>query len=158
MSIFGKIFGGKSNINITKDTKLSTSDIDKLLRSDKGNLALLSEAAFNGNLDCQIFLSKMATHMLQLHANGTSLLHPQNLAAVHNNVERLTTLAAEQGDANSQFNLAQYYLKKVDVSTKDTIDDEEAVTLKKAKYWYEQAHSNGHSDLSEVISSLEFLR
>jgi len=153
MVIFGKLFGGKSNTAITKDTKLSMMDIAKFLKEDKKNIAKVHEAAINGNFDCQLFLSKITHQTLKDQANDPSL----DLEQTKKNLERYTRLAAEQGDVDSQVNLAQFYLKLIDTS-KDSINEEEATMLKEARYWYEQAASNGRDDLNEIISTLESLK
>ena len=153
MSVIDKDFSGKPDGAISEDTKLSMMDIVNFLQEDTNNIAKVHEAALNGNLDCQIFLSQITHQTLQDQADDPSL----DVAQTHKNHERYTRLAAEQGDAESQFKLAQYYLKMVDM-TKGTINEEEANMLKEARHWFKQAASNGRDNLSEIISSLEEIK
>ena len=156
MSIFEKLFGEKTIDVINRDTKLSTTDITNFIKNDSGNIAKVHDAASRGNLDCQIFLSQISIQTLMRHENNPDT-SDETFAKIYKTLERYTRLAAEQGDADSQYNLAKYYLKQVDFSNKDSIDEEEALTLKEARHWYKQAHENGHSDLSEAIASLEWV-
>lgn len=156
MSIIRKIFDEESIGSITNDTKLSMMDIVKFVKEDKQNIAKVHEAATNGNLDCQLFISHVSFQSLQRHESNP-FIDDETLTQTHKNLEQYTRLAAEQGDIDSQYNLAKYYLTMVDMS-KGHIDEEEASILKEARRWYKKAHANGHSDLSEIISSLEFVQ
>ena len=82
----------------------------------------------------------------------------EKLARMQENFEYYTMLAAEQDDAEAQYNLARNYLMKVDISTisKGTLNEDDITNLISAKYWYEKANFNGH-EATEEISTLNIL-
>lgn len=141
--------------NIKKETNISMDDIGSLLQSNTKNIAKIHTGAKNGNLTCQVFLSQMELEGLTKYANDPSVSH-EKIAQMQRNFEYYTKLAAEQDDVDSQFNLAQNYLMKVDIS-KGTLNEDDLTNLESAKYWYEKANFNGHENTEEIISTLNGL-
>ena len=56
---------------------------------------------------------------------------------------------------NSQYNLAQYYIKKAgNISAGSVISDEQMSMFKKALCWYKEAASNGWEEKENIIETL----
>lgn len=138
------------------NTRFDTASFDAIIKQDKENLSKIRELARQGNFDCQKFLSQMSLAFIQ--KNEYSSRSDQNmLVLARKNFEIFTKLAAEQGDVTAQFNLAQYYLKSVDME-QEYLNLDEVERLKLALYWYEKAEANGQPDLSSIIDALSAMQ
>jgi len=129
------------NINI-KNTK----DLEKLMRGLGPERAseIMRKRALEGNLTCQLFF-----------ANGASFIPEADLTdSMRRDFEVFTKMAAENGDAGSQFNLALSFVKKVD-SSKSYFSGDNIENLKQAKHWHKEAASQG---FKPSIKSLESLK
>ena len=124
----------------------SNRDIELLLKTHGAEKAasLIREAAKNGNLFCQIFLSMGAL----------SIPEKNRTAEVDNEIELFTTMAAKGGDPGSQFNLGLFYIKKVQ-ALNDYYTENDIALIQKAKFWHEKAAAQG---FSASLKSLENIR
>ncbi|MGO8212105.1 hypothetical protein ACC782_34805 [Rhizobium ruizarguesonis] len=86
---------------------------------------VIRKEALSGNLLCQIFLSQASLQFNRLK-----------------DAEVFTKLAAENGDANSQANLALIYIKQVDPDC-DYYSDHDIALIKNAIYWHGKAAAQG---------------
>ncbi len=150
MSFFNRFFGSKPAAidfnNITKDQKISEKAIGIFAKKDvEKNGSIIREAANNGNLSCQMFMSQIA---LGGFMNTSDIRFEEDFL-------HYTELAAKQGDMNSQYNLAQYYIKKAgNISAGSVISDEQMSMFKKALFWYKEAASNGWEEKENIIETL----
>jgi len=133
------MFGFKKNIT-------TISDIQNLIIKNGQTSAgeIIRDRAINGNLLCQKFLS------------GAALQIPKEkrTSKLKKDIELFTKLAAENGDPESQFNLALFYTQEVDPS-KNTFSEQDIAFLSKAKYWHEQAASRGFAPSIRSLKNIK---
>lgn len=124
----------------------STRDLEGLIRGLGPERAgtIIRKQALAGNLTCQIFLASGA--MLIPEADQTD--------NIRRDFEVFTKMAAENGDAGSQFNLALSLVQKVD-STKSYFSGNNLENLKQAKHWHQKAASQGFKPSIKSLKNLE---
>lgn len=139
----------------------SHADIDEIIRDLGGDVAdrTVRRLAEAGNLTCQQYLSATAFAMLGGQKMGLSFLQDEEeMARWWNECERYTKLAAEQGDARSQFNLAELYFDSVESALADpdgALDVRQHELVYKAKLWYRKAAAQGFEAASKPLTKLE---
>lgn len=151
--MFG-LFGRKIKIR-------SVDDIQKLLGAQDPAKAgrLLRAEADKGNLICQIFLSQMYLGMMDRETNNKTLLDLANKFVIY------SELAANQGDAGTQYNLAKYYMNvasadiragggKLSESGRDTLRDSKKYLVLAAEQGLDQAIES-LSNLNELFDWAE---
>jgi TPR repeat protein len=137
--MFG-LFGRKSN------SLSSLDDIKKLIDS-KGSAEageIIRKAALEGNFLCQKFLS------------GAGLYIPAENRPEHvaRDTELFTRLAAEAGDPESQFNLAQLYILKVNANV-EYFSAQDLALIEKSKHWHRMAAAAGFAPSIDALKDLE---
>ncbi len=93
----------------------SVADIQKLLKTEghtKAGEVLRSEAE-KGNHVCQIFLSQMYLGMMDRETNGVVLRD------LTKRFVRYSEMAAQQGDADTQYNLAKHLINLASADIRD---------------------------------------
>ena len=138
-------FKRKSESQISLDIR-TERDVERLIREhgpEKAGLAL-RKLAYDGNLVCQIALSQLMVASREKY----------KMEHVRNDCETFTKMAAEQGDAGSQFNLAKLYTSAVD-SSADRLDRNDYELIEQAKYWHRKAAAQGFRPAMESIKLLE---
>lgn len=122
------------------------NDIKKLI--DAQGMAKAGEtvrkAADAGNLVCQNFMSQL----------GLYLPPEMRTGQVERDTEHYLKLAAENGDPDSQFNLALMHIKRVKIVDGYTTA-EGAEHLRQAKHWYRKAAAQGFQPAIENLKDLE---
>lgn len=105
---------------------------------------IIRKQALDGNFLCQIFLS------------GAGLQVPDEMRndSINHDIEVFTKLAAENGDVGSQFNLAIFYIKKVNLS-QEYFSAEDVENLKACKYWHYKAAAQGFPSSIKSIENLK---
>ncbi len=150
MGLFSTFFGGNSNKtefdNIAKTQRISDEAISAFIQKDvEKNGEIIRNAAKKGNFDCQVFVSQVAL---------ASFMQFKDIR-FGKDFEYYAELAAQQGDLNSQYNLAQYYLNKIEnVTTNKAFSNDEISILENALHWYDQASLNGWNDENNIITHL----
>lgn len=108
---------------------------------------ILRQAAVEGSTDCAAFLSAM----LSAHvAPGEYDAAPKRILE-----EFLfyTEMAAKQGDASSQWNIAKYYAS-ISMSADKTMSESGYENLKKAMVWYERSAAQGFKPALQSLSEI----
>lgn len=105
---------------------------------------IIRTQALDGNLLCQVFLS----------GAGLQISEEMRSDSINNDIEVFTKLAAENGDVGSQFNLALFYIKRVNL-TQEYFSDKDVQNLREAKRWHYQAASQGFSPSIKSIENLK---
>lgn len=133
----------------SKDMEIKeNSDIESIINEHGAQKAgeIMRDFALNGNLLCQTFLSGLGLRIPEKNRTKT----------INDDIELFTKLAAEGGDACSQFNLALIYAKKVD-SSKSTLSTQDVDYLRKAKYWHEKAVAQGITESIQLLKDIKFV-
>lgn len=135
----------------------SEADVVQLISEQGAEAAgdTLRKLANVGNLTCQIALSQIGLAMLDSQKSGQNVPgHEQQKGRAWKECENYTRLAAEQGDAGSQFNLAKLYFDAIDVSggVLRALDRE---LMEKAIRWHRKAAAQGFKDSVEELKWLE---
>ena len=134
----------------------SVADIQKLLKTEgpaKAGQVIRSEAD-KGNHICQIFLSQMYLGMMDQETNGVIL---SDLAK---NFVRYSEMAAQQGDADTQYNLAKHLMN---VASADIRAGEGKLSefgrdaLRDSKKYLLLAAEQGLENAKESLSNLDEL-
>lgn len=139
----------------------SHADIEQLIRELGDDVAdrTVRRLADAGNLICQQYLSTTAFAMLGGQKMGLSFLQDEDeMARWWNECELYTKLAAEQGHARSQFNLAELYYDSVESALEDTdgyLNVRDHELIQKAKLWYRKAAAQGFEAASKPLQKLE---
>ena len=105
---------------------------------------IIRKQALDGNLLCQVFLS----------GAGLQISEEMRSDSIKNDIEVFTKMAAENGDVGSQFNLALFYIKRVNL-TQEYFSDKDVQNLREAKRWHYQAVSQGFSPSIKSIENLK---
>ena len=105
---------------------------------------IIRKQALDGNLLCQVFLS----------GAGLQISEEMRSDSIKNDIEVFTKMAAENGDVGSQFNLALFYIKRVNL-TQEYFSDKDVQNLREAKRWHYQAASQGFSPSIKSIENLK---
>ncbi|MBA1192967.1 sel1 repeat family protein [Pseudomonas sp. MF6772] len=105
---------------------------------------IIRKQALDGNLLCQVFLS----------GAGLQISEEMRSDSIKNDIEVFTKMAAENGDVGSQFNLALFYIKRVNL-TQEYFSDKDVQNLREAKRWHYQAASQGFSPSIKSIKNLK---
>ena len=105
---------------------------------------IIRKQALDGNLLCQVFLS----------GAGLQISEEMRSDSINNDIEVFTKMAAENGDVGSQFNLALFYIKRVNL-TQEYFSDKDVQNLREAKRWHYQAASKGFSPSIKSIENLK---
>ena len=105
---------------------------------------IIRKQALDGNLLCQVFLS----------GAGLQISEEMRSDSINNDIEVFTKMAAENGDIGSQFNLALFYIKRVNL-TQEYFSDTDVQNLREAKRWHYQAASQGFSPSIKSIENLK---
>jgi len=143
-----KLFDSSKNNDLSLENIeiKNTRDIEKLMRGLGPERAgkIMRTRALEGNLICQLFF-----------ASGASMLPEADLTdSIRRDFEVFTKMAAENGDAGSQFNLALLFVKKVD-STQSYFSGDNIENLKQAKHWHQKAASQGFKPSIQSLKNLE---
>lgn len=138
--------------------KVDLSDLSKITRSDLKELRhkmnerefgdFLKRAAVKGNFDCQLAVVAMYVMFMQSYESSSSP------SEVLKGFEKYSKLAAENGDADSQFNLGKLYMSKVDMSDGKLYSDDHKY-VRQAEYWLKKAQKQGHADAVSLVPGLE---
>lgn len=105
---------------------------------------IIRKQALDGNLLCQVFLS----------GAGLQISEEMRSDSIKNDIEVFTKMAAENGDVGSQFNLALFYIKRVNL-TQEYFSDKDVQNLRETKRWHYQAASQGFSPSIKSIENLK---
>ena len=132
-------------------SKLNTDDIEKLKKTvDPYKFGeILRESAEKGSFDSQLMLSTM-TLVLMNDIEGK----PQQ-ERIEADFLKYTKMAAENGDAGSQFNLGKFYFSKIDASDGKLYEDDYPL-VREAEYWLKKAASQGDEKSILFIKDLEW--
>ncbi len=127
----------------------SREDIDRLFREQGGDAAekTIYTLAKTGNLACQQYLAAEAFGMFLGYKMGF-MGGEEEARAMWTKCERYLRLAAEQGDAASQFDLAGLYLdaaKTLELSASDRD------LLLKSIRWYRRAAAQGREEATHRL-------
>lgn len=132
------------------------ADIQKLLKTEdhaKAGQVLRSEAD-KGNHICQIFLSQMYLGMMDQETNGVIL---SDLAK---NFVRYSEMAAQQGDAGTQYNLAKHLMNVASADIRaggGKLSESGRDTLRESKKYLLLAAEQGLEEAKESLSNLNEL-
>ncbi|HDY93532.1 MAG TPA: hypothetical protein ENH67_07155 [Pseudoalteromonas sp.] len=142
----------KKKVDLTDLSKITDKDLKILQKTKSGNEfgRIIREAAFAGSVDCQTFISMASLLHLDSYENKD---YPQE---VEETFTTFTTMAAENNDIGSQFNLAKFYLNKVDLSD-GKLHQSDHKYLKQAEFWYEKAAQNGDLNSQKALEDCEEL-
>lgn len=105
---------------------------------------IIRKQALDGDLLCQVFLS----------GAGLQISEEMRSDSINNDIEVFTKMAAENGDVGSQFNLALFYIKRVNLA-QEYFSDKDVQNLREAKQWHYQAASQGFSPSIKSIENLK---
>ena len=132
------------------------ADIQKLLKAEghaKAGQVLRSEAD-KGNHICQIFLSQMYLGMMDQETSNVIL------SDLTKNFVRYSEMAAQQGDAYTQYNLAKHLMNfaSADIRAGDgKLSEFGRDTLRGSKKYLLLAAEQGLEDAKESLSNLDEL-
>lgn len=127
----------------------SREDIDRLFREQDGDAAdkTIYTLAKTGNLACQKYLAAEAFGMHLGHKMGF-MGGEEEARAMWTKCERYMRLAAEQGDAPSQFDLAGLYLDAANTLELSASDRD---LLLKSIRWYRKAAAQGSEEATHRL-------
>lgn len=134
----------------------SVADIQKLLKTDgplKAGQVLRSEAD-KGNHICQIFLSQMYFGMMDQETNGVIL------SDLTKNFVRYSEMAAQQGDADTQYILAKHLMNVASADIRGSegkLSEFGRDTLRDSKKYLLLAAEQGLENAKESLSNLDEL-
>ncbi|MBY5708869.1 hypothetical protein [Rhizobium leguminosarum] len=138
------IFGKRENDNPKPPQNFEElQELIKLLGKEVAG-KLIRSGAMSGNVFCQVLLSQ----------GGLSISPENKNSEIQRDIELFTEMAAKSGDAGSQFNLGKLHLEKVDAEA-EYLNHSDIVNIKKAKYWFGMAASQGMSQAREMLKQLE---
>ena len=135
------IFGGKQKDGPPNNASEAKKLFERVSPSRGGEI--IRDAAMSGNPFCQIFLSQAALFIPVENRNEK----------IQRDLVIFTEMAAESGDAGSQFNLGKLYMAKINARAK-SLNQDDIKNIKQAKHWYGLAAKQG---LREAIVSLRNL-
>lgn len=140
----------KKKVDLSDLSKLKTEDLKELGKTmnDERFGVILRQAAEQGSVDAQVLLSSMLA-VLMRDKNNLSNLH-----GLEDEFFKYSMLAAESGDANSQFNLGKLYMSKVDMSDGRLYSDDHDY-VREAEYWLKKAQRQGHPNAASLVPGLE---
>jgi hypothetical protein len=146
------LFGFGKKKNDAPETIKSVGDIKKLLQSEGQDAAdKIISFADSGNLVCQQFLAQMSLMAL---SDGRLKNDPINYQSVSARYENYATMVAENGDAGEQFNLALFYVRKLNIDD-DYFDDDDIENMRLAAKWMRAAADQGIEKAQESVDHLE---
>ena len=128
------------------DALNTVDDLARLIRSLGAEPAgeKIKRAAREGNLNCQVFMSQA----------GLSIPQSSRTPHVQQETWEFTKLAAESGDAGSQFNFAKLWIDRIDASA-ESWSEQEWSFIRTAKSWHRRAAAQGFKPSVDSLKNLE---
>lgn len=128
-------------------------DIQNLIMTEDNTKAgqVLRSEAEKGNHICQIFLSQMYLGMMDQETNGVILRD------LTKNFVKYSEMAAQQGDAGTQYNLAKHLMNvaSADISAGDgKLSEFGRDALRDSKKYLVLAAEQGFTDAKDSLSNL----
>lgn len=132
--------------------RIEISSLEDLSRyiSEGGDEALksLPKLAEDGNVFCQKFLAQWSAEIMQ------SSESPRMSEIAQHDFVRYSTLAAESGDSEEQFNIAVHYFKLFDAS-QDDVYQEDIDNFRLAAYWMRKSADAGFEPALHAVDDYE---
>ncbi|MFJ3110250.1 hypothetical protein [Pseudomonas putida] len=134
----------------------SVNDIRKLIESqepEKAGQTLRAEAD-KGNFVCQVFLSQMYLDMMDRETNNSILKDLTKKFVAY------SVLAANQGDADTQYNLAKHYMNVASADIRaggGKLSEAGRDILRESKKYLGMASAQGLEQAKEALSNLNEL-
>lgn len=105
---------------------------------------VVRDAADGGSLFCQVMLSNA----------GLAIPVDERTPYIQQQTEHYTRLAAEGGDAASQFNTAKFHIARLDSRAKFWTE-EDLENVRQAKFWHRKAAAQGYQPSVLALRNLE---